>query len=324
MMNKDLVSVILPVYGVEKYLADCIESILNQTYKNLQIILVDDESKDRSPEICDDYAKKDPRIKVIHKKNGGAASARNVGLDNAAGDYVCFVDSDDTVKTDYIEKLLYTVNKYQADVAVCGFFYYYQNRLKRAGYQGQQKEFTQKEYLKKFLSDWMCGLIWNKIFSKAAIQDIRFEEGHKIDDEFFTYQVIMNAHKVIQFEEPLYNYRMRKSSVMSEASEYQLQILQDKLQYTQKRYEQVVEMYPELKKVYLEGMVDSLIHFCTKGSDCKEGRDEIRNVIHKYQRKILLSNINWKVKYQFLRGCFSVKKGDLEKESRQIDETFFE
>lgn len=323
-MNEILVSVIIPVYGVEQYLPECIQSILNQTYKNLEIILVDDESKDKSPEICDGFAEKDARIKVIHKKNGGAASARNIGLDNATGDYICFIDSDDTVKINYIERLLYIVKKYQADVAICGFFYHYKNRMERKGYQGQEKEYTQIEYLEKFLRDWTCGLIWNKIFSKKVIQGIRFEEGHKIDDEFFTYQVIMKGKKIIEFNEPLYMYRMRKSSVMSEAGDYQLQILQDQLQYTQERYERVVTKYPQLKKIYTEGMVDSLIHFSRRGNGWEEGGKKIRKVIHQYQWKILFSSINWKVKYQFIRGCFFNNQKKLDKISREVDETFFE
>ena len=102
----ELVSMIIPVYGVEVYLGECLETVLNQTYENLEIILIDDESPDHCPEICDQYAQKDERIKVIHQKNGGAANARNHGLDMATGEYICFIDSDDKIENNYVEKLL--------------------------------------------------------------------------------------------------------------------------------------------------------------------------------------------------------------------------
>ena len=117
----ELVSMIIPVYEVEAYLGECLETVLNQTYKNLEIILIDDESPDRCPEICDQYAQKDERIKVIHQKNGGAANARNHGLDMATGEYICFIDSDDKIENNYVEKLLGAIKENKAEVVVCSF-----------------------------------------------------------------------------------------------------------------------------------------------------------------------------------------------------------
>ena len=121
MQNNILVSVVVPVYNVEKYLSRCIDSISRQSYSNLQIILVDDGSKDNSAVICDEYSKKDTRISVIHKTNGGLSDARNVGIDNAKGDYICFIDSDDFVRETYVEDLLNAILKYNSDIAVCLF-----------------------------------------------------------------------------------------------------------------------------------------------------------------------------------------------------------
>ena len=124
----ELVSMIIPVYGVEVYLGECLETVLNQTYKNLEIILIDDESPDRCPEICDQYAQKDERIKVIHQKNGGAANARNHGLDMATGEYICFIDSDDKIENNYVEKLLGAIKENKAEVVVCSFKQWYKDK----------------------------------------------------------------------------------------------------------------------------------------------------------------------------------------------------
>ena len=115
----DLVSIIVPIYGVEEYLSKCIDSIINQTYKNLEIILVDDGSPDKCPDICDAFEKKDERIKVIHKKNGGLSDARNAGIDTAHGDYIVFVDSDDWIENTMVEHLLFACKKYNVEMATC-------------------------------------------------------------------------------------------------------------------------------------------------------------------------------------------------------------
>ena len=126
---KDLISVIIPIYNVEKYLNKCIDSIINQTYKNLEIILVDDGSPDNCPQICDEYAKKDNRIKVIHKKNGGVSSARNVGLINSTGNYIGFIDPDDYIEPIMYEKLLKVLKESNTLVSMCGFYKIKDNKI---------------------------------------------------------------------------------------------------------------------------------------------------------------------------------------------------
>lgn len=122
-----LISVIVPIYNVEKYLARCVDSIVNQTYKNLEIILVDDGSPDRCPKMCDDYAEKDSRIKVVHKKNGGLSDARNAGMAVATGEYISFIDSDDYVSDDFFECLLDVMNKENSDIAECSVVKLYED-----------------------------------------------------------------------------------------------------------------------------------------------------------------------------------------------------
>ena len=119
MEKEDLISIVIPVYKVEKYLEKCVESVINQTYKNLEILLVNDGSPDNCPKICDEYAQKDNRIKVIHKENGGLSDARNAGIDVAAGKYIAFVDSDDYVSNDYIEYMYNLIKEYNTQMATC-------------------------------------------------------------------------------------------------------------------------------------------------------------------------------------------------------------
>lgn len=304
-MQDKKVSIIIPLYNVADYVGECIESLIRQTYQNLEIIIVDDDSSDNSLEICNAASKKDSRIKVVHKENGGAASARNRALDLRTGEYTCFVDSDDYVEEDYIERLVYVLETTEADVAVCSFTYLYKNSTLNKGYNGPQIEMTQIEYLQRFLSDWTCGLIWNKIFKTEVVGKIRFPEGHKIDDEFFTYRLIMNCKKVTMFSDALYNYRMRASSVMKESDSYRERILMDRIQYLQERYDNVVERYPELKKVYTIGLIDSLIRYHRESLEIPATKNYIKLVIKKYTKIIIFTKIGWKNKYIFVRGIIS-------------------
>ena len=307
-MEQKKVSIIVPVYNVEKYLQICINSLISQTYSNLEIILVDDASTDNCPVICDMASKSDDRIKVIHKYNGGAASARNVGLNLSTGDYICFVDSDDYVEKDYVKTLVKVLEEEKVDVAVCGFWYLYKNHLEQRGYSGTCILMSQIDYLQFFLTDWTCGLIWNKIFKRKVVNGIWFEEGHIIDDEFFTYKAIINCNRVALFEDPLYYYRMRATSVMSSSSEYVERILLDKIKYTKERFENVTKSYPQLKQVYLKDLVNSLIRYKRQSIHYPNAHFEVKKTINEYKLSILLSNLKLKTKYAFLRGAFFEKK----------------
>ena len=305
---RDLISVVIPVYNVERYLQRCLNSVVSQTYKNLEIILVDDGSTDLSGKICDEWASKDNRIVVIHKTNGGLSSARNTGLDVAKGRYIAFVDSDDYVEKDYVKTLVKVLEEEKVDVAVCGFWYLYKNHLEQKGYSGTCILMSQIDYLQFFLTDWTCGLIWNKIFKRKVVNGIWFEEGHIIDDEFFTYKAIINCNRVALFEDPLYYYRMRATSVMSSSSEYVERILLDKIKYTKERFENVTKSYPQLKQVYLKDLVNSLIRYKRQSIHYPNAHFEVKKTINEYKLSILLSNLKLKTKYAFLRGAFFEKK----------------
>lgn len=267
-----LVSVILPVYGVEKYLPECVDALLAQSYQNLEIILVDDASPDSCPAICDSYAAKDSRVRVIHKKNGGAASARNAGLDAARGDYICFVDSDDTVEADYVQTLLETVG--DADMAMCGF-----SLCSRRGCKEEKVApgiYDREGFLLRFLEDWSCSLLWNKLFTRDAIGGLRMEEGHRVDDEFFTYQVALNCRKVTVTGKPLYRYRLRSSSVMQDDGTVKQRMMLDRIAYVTARYEAVAAALPRLKKAYFTDAADTLSRYWRHSLGMPQAQKQLR------------------------------------------------
>lgn len=300
MNYSEVVSIIVPVYEVEAYLSTCIDSLLAQTYQDIEIILVDDESPDHCPQICDTYAMKDSRIQVFHKKNGGAASARNVGLDKASGKYVCFVDSDDVVCKTYVATLVARLEATNADLAVCSYYKLYKTKKEAIECIESNRILSQKEYLLQFLDDWTCGLIWNKIFKREKIGMVRFAEGHKIDDEFFTYQVVMNCDKVVLFDEPLYEYRMRISSVMGTSKKYEKTIISDKLEYQVERYEKVTTRFPDLTNQYLRNLMDNLILLLFKSQPYSELKSRVWLQIKKYSWSFFRSSVNMKEKIGIL------------------------
>ena len=211
------ISVIVPVYNVEKYLNATIESIVNQTYKNLELILVDDGSTDSSPKICDNWAEKDSRIKVIHKTNGGVSSARNAGLNIAAGDYIAFVDGDDYIDPDMYEVMLSHIIQYDADAASCGMVRENENAPDEEwGSADAEIEIVDNiELLKRVgqASGILPVHVGNKLFSKNSIGNIRFDTHFKYaEDVLFNYYVSKNINKMVSQNAARYHYINNNSS----------------------------------------------------------------------------------------------------------------
>ena len=220
----DKISVIVPVYNVEKYLPRCIDSILNQTYKNLEIILVDDGSPDNCPAICDEYTQRDSRIKVIHKENGGVSSARNAGLDVATGEYIGFVDSDDWIATNMYEFLINSLTEQKADISICNFHSVDINGNSYNNVQYFGGIFFQDEILNKYLSDSLCTpCVFNKLFNAQTIGGIRFDLSKKIGEDFlFNYFVFKNAKKIVTVEDLLYYYSVDRCDSAIHKANYEL------------------------------------------------------------------------------------------------------
>ena len=211
----DLISVIVPVYKVEDYLDRCVESIVNQTYWNLEIILVDDGSPDKCSAMCDMWAEKDCRVKVVHKVNGGSAQARNVALDIAKGDYIAFVDSDDMMNCDMLNILHNVAVEQNADIVECDYSIDKDEVLnKSVGIAPVVIYDSQMAMLESIHDSLFRQVIWNKLYRAAIIEKIRFVEGKTIDDEFWTYRAIGNATKLVHIQEKLYFYRQQDDSVM--------------------------------------------------------------------------------------------------------------
>ena len=210
----ELVSVIVPIYGVEEYLEKCINSIITQTYNNLEIVLVDDGSPDRCPKICDEYARKDSRIKVIHKKNGGLSDARNAGIDCACGEYFIFVDSDDWIESTMVEHLLNTCKKYNVKLAACGRNITDGSEIKGKAFEGAEIVYSTEEALNEILSGKSLDVAaWDKIYSRELFDNIRFPVGENNEDIAVFYKIVDSAGKVAHTGTTEYFYRSRPGSI---------------------------------------------------------------------------------------------------------------
>ncbi|MDR1008372.1 MAG: glycosyltransferase [Campylobacteraceae bacterium] len=201
-MSMPLISVIVPVYNVEQYLKKCLNSITNQTYKNLEIILVDDGSPDNCGKICDEYAAKDKRVRVIHKNNGGLSDARNAGLDIASGEYIAFVDSDDYIDLQAYEELIDIALKEESDIVISSFYY-----VKKSGiflYEKSLKGLNKEEILYQFLSDNYHSSVCNKFFKAELFEKLRFTH-IRFEDLFIMPSLILAAQK-ISFTSKAYYY----------------------------------------------------------------------------------------------------------------------
>ncbi len=207
-----MISIIVPVYKVEPYLHQCVDSILNQTYRDLEIILIDDGSPDRCGEICDEYARKDNRVRVLHTENRGLSAARNLGLREATGDYIGFVDSDDWIEPDMYEVLLTRLEETGADISVCGLWYEHPNRTKEAG-KLPDIVYIGNEALIMVLSNGQQNCVWNKLYCSELWESILFPDGRVYEDVATTYKAILKAKKVVSTSICLYHYRQRTESI---------------------------------------------------------------------------------------------------------------
>lgn len=227
-MEKDLISVVVPIYNVENYLKKCIDTILYQTYQNLEIILVDDGSTDSSSLIADSYQEKEQRIQVIHKKNGGLSDARNAGLKVAKGEFICFIDSDDYIENNYIQELYQTMLEQEADIAICGYQSVYEDGTKKEN-RTEKKIMTNQEALQLLFTKAQTEEVvtWNKLYKTALFleHNIQFPVGKLHEDNFTTYQLLYYANKIAYTDQILYNYRQRSTSIVGTYNHKRLVIL---------------------------------------------------------------------------------------------------
>lgn len=210
----DLVSIIVPIYNVEKYLKRCVISLINQTYKNIEIILVDDGSTDNSRLMCDELKELDKRIRVIHKKNGGLSDARNVGINNAKGKYYSFIDSDDYITIDTIENLYKSMMKYDCDISICNMVQFNDNNEIFSFYEptNQLTIYNDNDRFKTLNQPSVC----NKLFKSLLFQNIQFPIGKYYEDTYIYHELLYKAKKVVLTGKTGYWYYMREGSILGQ------------------------------------------------------------------------------------------------------------
>lgn len=216
-MKESLITVIIPVYNIEGYLRVCLDSVCGQTYKNLEILLIDDGSTDGTGHICDGYAANDSRVRVIHKSNAGQSAARNLGLDQARGEYIAFIDGDDWVTEDYLNRLLTLLRENAADIANCNF-----RRKKMTGdingrgCSGKKRVFNAQQAIENlcYMKELNCAPI-GKLFKSSVLNDIRFPEGYIYEDLAIIYKTYAAAEKIVYCDFDGYFYFQRRGSSLN-------------------------------------------------------------------------------------------------------------
>lgn len=292
-MMREKISIIVPVYNSSKYLRKCIESIIGQTYENLEIILVNDGSKDDSGTICDEYAEQDERIIVIHQQNMGASIARNRGLDICTGAYIGFVDGDDRIAENMYEVLHTVILKYSADISICG---YYVEDDENGVYgarnnDGKTTVYCSRDAIREVIEDKkIYSNFWDKLYRREMFAELRFRKGVILEDIATMYKIFMNAEKIVAYNVPQYYYFQRKDSL--------LHIRNEALNWDQfcvyKESVSVLEKdYPELREL----LVTRLVSFGIAAYNClllksyispeeEKQKKEIFFTIKEYEKEI--------------------------------------
>lgn len=247
MDSNDKVTIIIPVYNTEKYLPRCLKSVLNQTYQNLEIILVNDGSTDNSPSLIQDYSQKDSRIKILNQKNQGLSAARNTGLKNATGEFITFVDSDDEIKPEMTENLLNALKNANADIAACSFEESFPNgKIKSFNQNCPKKVYDTENALKAMLKEIGFNVTATmKLFSKNTLKGIKFPVDKLHEDVGTTYKAIFNAKKLVFIPENYYIYHHHNSSIINKFSNQKF----DLITLTDQMCNDIDIKYPNLKNV---------------------------------------------------------------------------
>lgn len=286
-MQRDLVSVIIPVYNVKEYLTECLESVLNQSYSNLEVILINDGSTDKSGEICDYYEKTDERIKVIHKRNGGLSDARNIGLDNCAGKFICFVDSDDYIHRDFIKVLYESLKTNKVDISLSSF-----SSVKLSD-KIDFKEFKRmsfEEFFFEIKSLPIKIIVCNKLYKKEIWDKVRFENC-KLHEDVYAFLKTTYNRTFVYTPQELYFYRERKGSITNMPSEKSF------IDSTE-GFMEILNFFERNDRKYSKVILNELIYLNVRYF-YQYGRNKTRTFLKKYWFIILCSN-----KYSFKEKIF--------------------
>jgi glycosyltransferase involved in cell wall biosynthesis len=256
-MLQPKISIIVPVYNVENYIAKCIESIINQSYTNLEIIIINDGSNDKSGEICNYYSKKDNRIILIHKEHQGVALARNNALDIASGDYIGWVDSDDWIAPDMFDTLYKNAVTYDADISMCNFYYVRENgELSPYSNENEGIKILEGDYKIAHNIRLNNNVLWNRLYKRYLFNDIRCPEGKIFEDIFIVHKLVDNANKVVLTSDCKYYYLRRETGItLSSFSMDQMDIVEAYIE----RYNYISIKYPNLEKTSRKFIFTSLL-----------------------------------------------------------------
>lgn len=306
----DKISIIIPVYNVSKYLETCLESVINQSYQDLEILLIDDGSTDNSGKICEVYSEKFANVYTYHKKNGGLSDARNFGLTKCTGSYIYFLDSDDWIRGNTIEILYNLMKEYKADISESQYEkvldenhkYTYDEKIKINVYTGLEASYNLRSYKENQV------VSWNKLYKKELFDNIKFPFGKYHEDEFTTYKLLLICNKVVVTNQKLYFYRQTPNSIINkEYSMKRLDIFE--------AYEESINFYkdrnlPELAYLTLYNYLNLIYenHILAK----KTNNQEIYIKIRKVYYKVLRENFKIiKIKHypRFISYCVKISIG---------------
>lgn len=309
-----LISIIVPIYKVEKYVNKCVDSLILQTYSNIEIILVDDGSPDNCGAICDCYQEMDKRIRVIHKCNGGLSDARNAGIGVAKGEYIAFVDSDDYVTEHFIEKLYNAIKQQNADVAICSFKLIDETakELKEEIVSDEETIVSGHQLLREVLTPYGGKYVvaWNKLYKRKLFETLRFEKGMLYEDEYINFLLFWNCERVVLIPDILYLYLQRGDSIQG------TNITLEKLKMKRGFHLQRIEFYKNKKseslyqrsvQMYCNWLVSCFLSKETRLVLEPEYIELLQHDIRKYNRMLLTSKQSCVAeKIQNLIGCFSL------------------
>lgn len=290
----ELITIVVPIYKVERYLSKCINSIINQTYKNIEVILVDDGSPDRCGEICDYYAKEDFRIKVIHKNNGGLSDARNIGIDNAKGKYISFIDSDDFIDKDYIEILYNNLINNNAEISICKVRDYDEksNSFKIYNDHIYTNVYDNKEALKKMCyNQEISNRATNTLYKIELFKSIRFPVGKIYEDLDTKYRLFLSAKNIVVTNQRKYNYLFNREDSITGANFSEKRM--DAYYIAKDMVKNIISIYPDLENAAIARMYMELLYIYVEIPNKKKYKKYIRIIkedLNKYRISILMDN----------------------------------
>lgn len=289
-MQHDLISIILPVYNCEKYIAQTLESLINQTYDNLEVICINDGSTDSSPDIIHEFSKRDARIKLFSQENKGPAASRNLGLEKSCGEYIMFCDSDDWYEINMCEKMHSTITRQNVNLVMCAATFHYEKNIYRE-YGGNYEEniaplgtFKASDILLKPSS----ALLWHKIFKKSIIDkyNIIFPNGLESDDTLFCYEYLCVCQTCCGIKDKLYNYRLRQNSIMDKYVKRQnIEVLYDRIRFFEyfNQFLKINNLENKLKNCYNYFFAKQFL-ICYKTLEGDEEKEKLLELTKKYAK----------------------------------------